>query len=49
MYAEVSVWHLGDYIINKISIQQCQLNMASDPEKWEHFTITSTVWHLHTD
>ena len=26
-----------------------QSNMASDPEKWERFTITVTVWHLHTD
>lgn len=45
----MSVWNLGDYIFKNLSVKKRQQNMASDPERWEPFTITSAVWHLHTD
>lgn len=37
------------YIIKKQKYEEMSINMASDPEKLEHFTITSTVWHLYAD
>lgn len=35
--------------IQKQKYEEMSINMASDPEKLEHFTITSTVWHLYAD